>query len=129
MAGVTAQLIARKQKTLQEIYESLNTVTDVEQISKNEQIINDVVIWTLAYERLFVRAGSYCSAIVILTEHETEQSAFVVASGGGDSINFSYGANRRFAKDCVEKLETCGFIIVHSDLDKQRKGFIARFLE
>lgn len=58
-----------------------------------------------------------------------EQSAFVVVSGGGDSFNFSYGANRRFAKDCVEKLENCGFTIVHSDLDKQRKGFIARFLE
>lgn len=129
MAGITAQMSARKQKTLQEIYESLNTVTEAEQVSKHEQIVNNVVILTLVYERYFARAGGYCSATVILTEHETEQSAFVVISGGGDGWNFSYGANRKFAKECIEKLETCGFTMIHSDLDKQRKGFIERFLE
>lgn len=129
MAGVTAKMTGRKQKSLQEIQESLNTITDIEQISKNEQIINEVIIWTLSYERLFIRSASYCSATVLLTEYGTEQSAYIVASGGGDSINFSYGANRKFARDCVEKLEACGFHVIQSDLDRQRKGLIERFLE
>lgn len=44
MAGVTIQMTAKKQISLQEIHENLNHIGDVEQISKFEQIINDVVI-------------------------------------------------------------------------------------
>ena len=58
---------------------------------------------------------------ITLTEYEQQQTACVIASGGGGGLsNYSFGANRNLAKDCVCALESCGFTVVKSDLDKQR---------
>lgn len=128
MAGATITMKADKQKTLQEIHAEIHYIVDAEQISKTEQIVGGVTIWTLAYEKYFFRTGSFTSVTVVLTEHENEQTACVIASGGGTGmVNHSLGANRRFAKECVEKLEGCGFTMVSSDLD--RKGLVDRFLK
>lgn len=77
-----------------------------------------------------LRSGSFCSMIVVLTEHGQEQTAYIVTSGGGDGLlNSRDGSNRKFAKDCIQQLEACGFTIVKSDIDTKKKGFIERFLE
>lgn len=128
MAGATITMKADKQKTLQEIHAEIHYIVDAEQVSKTEQTVNGVTIWTLAYEKYFFRTSSFTSVTVVLTEHENEQTACVIASGGGTGmVNHSLGANRRFAKECVEKLEGCGFTMVSSDLD--RKGLVDRFLK
>lgn len=128
MAGTTITMKADKQKTLQEIHAEIHYIVDAEQVSKTEQTVNGVTIWTLAYEKYFFRTSSFTSVTVVLTEHENEQTACVIASGGGTGmVNHSLGANRRFAKECVEKLEGCGFTMVSSDLD--RKGLVDRFLK
>ena len=129
MAGATVTMTAKRQKTLQEIHAEIHGIVDAELVSKREQTINDVIIWTLAYEKFFFRNKSYTSAVVVLTEHAEEQTACVIASGGGSGmVNHSLGANRRFAKECVEKLETCGFTVIQSNLDAKGKGIVERFL-
>ena len=63
----------------------------------------------------------------MLTEFEEQQTAAVVASGGGEGMmNISYGANSNFAKDCALTLETCGFIVTESDIEIHRKGMLKR---
>ena len=97
MAGATITMKADKQKTLQEIHAEIHYIVDAEQVSKTEQTVNGVTIWTLAYEKYFFRTGSFTSVTVVLTEHENEQTACVIASGGGTGmVNHSLGANRRF---------------------------------
>lgn len=129
MAGATARMTAKKQYSLQEIHEKIHYIEDAEQISKTVQVINDVIIWTLAYEKYYFRTGSYTGMTVVLTEHGQQQTACVVSSGGGTGmVNQSLGSNRKFAAECVKVLESCGFSVQESDLDVKDKGFIERFL-
>ena len=130
MAGATIQLTTKKQHALQEIHEKIHYIEGAEQISRTVQIIHDVVIWTLVYEKYFFRAGSYTSLTIVLTEHGQEQTACVVSSGGGAGIaNHSLGANRKFAKECVKVLESCGFSVIQSDFDTKDLGLVERFLK
>ena len=130
MAGATIHLSANKQYDLHKIHEKIHRMDRAEQISKSVQEINGVTVWVLAYERYYFRVGGYASVTVVLTEHDQTQTACIVASGGGQGIiNHSWGANRNFAKDCVEVLRSCGFDVVESDLDTRGKGFSERFLK
>ena len=130
MAGATIRMTASKQMTLQEIHEKIHYIEGAEQISKSVQTINDVTIWTLVYEKFYFRVGSYTSLTVVLTEHGQKQTACIVAAGGGEGVvNYSYGANRNFAKSCVQALELCGFTAMDSDLDTHSKGLFARILK
>ena len=130
MAGATIRMSANKQCTLQAVHEKIHYIEGAEQISKSECVINGVTIWTLAYEKYFFRTGSYASVTVVLTEFDQEQTAVVVASGGGQGmVNHSYGANRNFAKACVLALEACGFTITESDIEIQRKGLLDRLFK
>lgn len=130
MAGATIHMTANKQRTLQEIHEKIHYIEGAEQISKSAQTINDVTIWTLVYEKFYFRVGSYTSVTVVLTEHERKQTACIVAAGGGEGVvNYSYGANRNFAKACVQVLESCGFTATDSDLDAHSKGLFARIFK
>ena len=130
MAGTTVYMTAKKQNTLQSIYEKIRYIEGAEQISKSECMINGVAIRVLAYEKYFFRTGSYASVTVVLTEFEQEQTAYVVASGGGEGVvNLSFGANRNFAKACVQELEACGFVAMNSELNSRGKGIVERFLE
>ena len=130
MAGATVRMQAKKQKTLQEIHEKIHYIVDAEQISKSVDTVNDVTIWTLAYEKYYLRTGSYTSLTVVLTEYGEEQRACIVASGGGAGmVNHSFGANRNFAKACVKVLEDCGFEVVESDLKMKDKGFLEKIFK
>lgn len=130
MAGATIRMTTAKQHTLQEIHEKLHIIEGAEQVAKSVQAIHDVIIWTLVYEKYYLRTNSYASVAVVLTEYAQEQTACIVASGGGSGIsNGSYGANRNFAKTCVAALESCGFTVTESDLDKHDKHFLKFFHE
>ena len=130
MAGATVYMTTKKQSTLQEIHEVIHCIELAEQVSKHTQVINDVIIWTLTYEKYFLRNNSYTSVTIVLTEYGQEQTACVVSSGGGEGmLNCSYGSNREFAESCVQALESCGFEVVTSDLDPRGKGLFERFIK
>ena len=130
MAGATIHMTANKQNTLEEIHKKIRQIDGAEQISKTAQTINDVTIWTLVFEKYYIRVGSYTSVTVVLTEHQQKQTACIVSSGGGEGlVNYSYGANRNFAKSCVKILEACGFTVTDSDLDMHSKGLLERIFE
>lgn len=130
MAGVTIQMQANAQHSLPEIHKNIHIIEGAEQVSKSVQTIGDVTIWVLVYEKYFFRANNYASATIVLTECGQEQTAFLTVSGGGSGIpNRSYGANRNFAKSCVSALESCGFVVTGSDLDKHGKHSLKYFFE
>ena len=130
MAGTTVCMNAEKQCTLQEIHEKIHYIEGAEQVSKTAYDINGVTIWILVYEKFYMRTGSYASLTVTLTEYQQEQTACIIACGGGNGIvNNSFGANRNFARACVEALETCGFTLTESNLDPTGKGIAERFFK
>lgn len=128
MSGITAQLRAQKQHSLEQIHSQIHYLEGVELVSKSPQTIRDVTVWTLVYEKYFARIGGYASLTVVLTECDQEQTACVVACGGGEGIaNASWGANRRFARDCVAVLQECGFTVTDADPALEKKGLFSRF--
>lgn len=128
MAGTTIRMTAKKENSLQIINNKIRNIKGAECVSEFKQIVNDVVILTLIYEKYYMRTGGYTSLSIVLTEYEQQQTAYIVASGGGEGIvNHSFGANRNFAKECVEVLELCGFNVIESDLEN--KGFFDRFIK
>lgn len=119
MAGTSVRMTAKKQMHLSEIRRRLGGITEVEEAAKTETVVNGVLIWTLVYEKFYLRNDSYANAVVVLTEYDREQTACIVASGaGGGAVNLSFGATRHFAKDCLKALEDCGFTVADSDLEK-----------
>ena len=130
MAGTSIQMIAEKKISLQEINRKIRNISGAEQVSNFTQRINDVEILTLVFEKYYLRTGSFTSVTIVLTEYGEEQTACVVSSGGGEGlVNFSMGANRNFAKACVQELEACGFVAMNSELNSRGKGIVERFLE
>lgn len=110
MDRTTVHMSAKKQMSLQEINSKINKIQGIKQVSKTEQTINDVIIWTLVYEMFFMRAGGYASLTVVFTEHDGVQTACIVGSGGGRGVvNVSFGANRNCAELCEKALQECGF--------------------
>ena len=109
MNRTTVYMSAQKQKSLQEIYENLRSIR-ADLVSKTEQTVNGVQIWTLVYEMFYFRTKGYASLTVVLTEYGDKQTACLVGSGGGSGmINLSYGANRDFVAKCENALKGCGF--------------------
>lgn len=130
MAGTSIQMIAEKKISLREINRKIRNISGAEQVSNFTQRINDVEILTLVFEKYYLRTGSFTSVTIVLTEYGEEQTACVVSSGGGEGlVNFSMGANRNFAKACVQELEACGFVAMNSDLNSRGKGIVERFFE
>ena len=128
MAGATIHMSAKKQQSLDDIHRKIHAIDGAEQICRSIQTINDVTICTLAYEKYYLRTGSYASVTIVLTEYGQEQSACIVSSGGGEGVvNLSLGANRNFAKACVRELEASGFTSTKSDI--QSKSFLERLLK
>lgn len=128
MEGVIVKMTTKKQISLKDIIEKINSIHDVEQISKDEQTINDVAIWTLTYVKYY--SASFCGMHVVLTEHDGKQTAHVSVCGGiGDLYNSRKKGNHKLAKECIQKLEDCGFFVIESTLDTERKLNFDWFLE
>lgn len=130
MPGISIHMTAKKKNSLQEIYKKINYMKGAEQVSKSTQTINDVEIWMLVFEKYYLRMSNYIVLTIVLTEHGEEQTASIVATGGGEGVvNYSFGAKRNFAKACVEELESCGFIVNNSDLEIGGNGIFERILK
>jgi len=128
MEGVIVKMTAKKQISLKDVFEKINSIHDVEQISKDEQIINDVAIWTLTYVKYY--NASFCGMHVVLTEHGQDQTAHVAVCGGiGDIFNSRNKGNRKLAKECIQKLEDCGFLVMKSTLDMKKTLNLDLFLK
>ena len=139
MAAVTVQMKGTRQYTLEEIHRIINEklcgkfrgdIDKAEEVAKTVTAINDVEIWTLAYEKYYSRVHSCAALTVVMTEHEQEQTACVIACAGGSGYaNYSRGTNRDFAKLCVHVLESHGFHVTESDWGMNAEGLFDRFLQ
>lgn len=128
MPGTTICMTAKKQMHLGHIHQKLHSIHEVEDVSKSENTVNGVTIWTLVFEKYYVRSDGYASAVVVLTEYEQEQTASIVVSGAsGRALNLTLGSTRNFAKEFLKVLEECGFTLVESDLKKG--SLLARIFE
>ena len=89
----------------------LQAELDAEFVSRSEHRSGDMHCILLNFVRLFVwRNGGYAALSVLLTQIGEQSTADITGMGGGEGIlNFSMGANRRFAEMAEEKLMECGF--------------------
>ena len=138
MAAVIVQMKGTRQYTLEEIHGEINEklcgkfrgdIDKAEEVAKTVTAINDVEIWTLAYEKYYSRVHSCAALTVVMAEHEQEQTACVIACAGGSGYaNYSWGTNRDFAKLCVQVLEAHGFCETEADWGKNAENTFDRFL-
>ena len=128
MEGVIVKMVTKKQMSLKDIFEKIDSIHDMERISKDEQSINDVAIWTLTYVKYY--NASFCGMHVVLTEHGQDQTAHIAVCGGvGDIFNSRNKGNRKLAKECIQKLEDCGFLVSESTLNTKESLNFDLFLE
>ncbi|MBR7146608.1 MAG: hypothetical protein IKD11_02685 [Oscillospiraceae bacterium] len=81
-----------------------------EKICENEHFLGGGTAYFLAFERFYMRNGSYASLSVMLTDNGEMQTADIVGSGGGEGIfNIGLGANTNFAGMAADVLQKCGF--------------------
>ena len=115
MAGVAINLEAHGgEKRIGElasiVKEALTARGDAELVYESARQMGDAAVHLLALERFYLRNGSYAAMSLMLTEEGEDQTAVVVASGGGEGIfNFSLGANESFANMAAELLLPYGF--------------------
>lgn len=87
-------------------------------------------VWLLVYEKYYFRINSYASLTVLLTQQGGEQSAQIIASGGGSGLsNVSLAANRRFAEECVQALAEHGFSVDAQNSDPLPKNLLDRYMK
>ena len=79
-------------------------------VSESCQEFDKTTVILLCFEKFYWRVGSYASLTVMLTEHESLQTADIIGFGGGSGmINISYGANSNFANIARKLLAEHGF--------------------
>lgn len=114
--------------TLHKAHEKIHYITGAEAVFEKKQRFGETEVWLLVYEKYFFRVNSFASLTVLLTEEAGAQTAQMVVSGGGESMsNFSYGAERRLAKECVAALEEVGFAVDLEHSDELPKTLLERF--
>ncbi len=110
MAGTSICMSMEKTHSLRRIQEQLRSISGAEQVGKVERHFDGAEVWLLVYEKYYFRTGGYNSLSVLLTEQNERHTAEIIATGGGTGVaNISFGANRKFAKECVDALEELGF--------------------
>ena len=110
MSGVHSRLQCKEDRSLQDIIRQIGYISDAEQVSAIHHTIGEADIHLLVYEKYYFRVGGYASLTVQLVKQEGLITADIIGSGGGEGIfNQSLGANRKFAKECTDILQTLGF--------------------
>ena len=112
MNGTTFSMTALRPCTMRQAHEAIHAIRGMEQVSAVTQQFSGETVLLLVYEKYYMRVGSFATLVVLLTQRGEALEAEIIASGGGRGIgNFSYGANERLAKECVEALEAVGFAV------------------
>ena len=124
MATFHIKMAAQKQYSLSALTEQLDNNPDFDSCSKTEHHFSDSHVVLLVFEQYFVRASGTISLSVLLTETGDQQTADLIATGGGEGLSWSGGACRSFAKDCAKILQTCGFW----DLDPEPETKVSKLL-
>ena len=110
MSGTYSRLQCKEDRSLQDIIRSLNGISGAERVSTVHHTFSDGEVFLLVYEKYYFRVGGYASLTVQLAKQESLITADVIGSGGGGGIfNHSFGANRKFAKECIDILQALGF--------------------
>ena len=130
MASVKVFMKAGGTHTLHQAHEKIHYITGAEAVFESKQPIGQTDVWLLVYEKYFFRVNSFATLTVLLTEEAGCQTAQIVTSGGGNSMsNVSYGAEKRFAKECVAALEEAGFAVDPEQSDQLPKGLLERYFK
>jgi len=128
MASVKVFMKAGGTHTLHQAHEKIHYITGAEAVFEKKQHFGETEVWLLVYEKYFFRVNSFAALTVLLTEEGGRQTAQIVTSGGGNSMsNVSYGAEKRFAKECVAALTEAGFAVDPEQSDALPKGLLDRF--
>ena len=109
MATFHVQMTAKKQHPLSILEEQLCISRNYEFCSKAEYSLAGSTVLLLTFEQYFCRAGGTISLSVLLTESGDQQTADLIATGGGEGLSWSGGACRSFVKEVAEILASCGF--------------------
>ena len=130
MAGTKIYMTAERKHALSDIHATIHYIKGAEEVFSQEMCFGNETALLLVYEKYFFRVNSYASLTVLLTEQGEKQTAQIVSSGGGGSMsNRSFGANRRFARDCVQALEEAGFSVDEEKSDALPKGLLERYFK
>lgn len=130
MAGTSIRMIGDGKCSLSDIHAKIHYIEGAEQVFHQELSFDSTDVWLLVYEKYYFRTNSYASLTILLTEQGTRQTAQIVATGGGSGMaNNSLGANRQFARQCVQALEECGFCVDPEHSDSLPKGLAERFFK
>ena len=124
MATFHIKMAAQKQYSLSALTEQLDSNRNFDSCGKSEHHFSDSHVVLLVFEQYFVRASGTISLSVLLTESGNQQTADLIATGGGDGLSWSGGACRSFAKDCAKILEAFGF----RDLDPEPETKVSKLL-
>ena len=110
MAGTVIKMSGHHEQGIKDLAGILKWNLKADLVSESCQDFGDAAVILLCFEKFYWRVGSYASLTVMLTEHETEQTADLIGFGGGSSmVNFDYGANTNFAKLAKKLLIENGF--------------------
>ena len=109
MATYHIQMTAQKQYPLSHLEEQLRTSCNYSFCSKAEHSLSCSALLLLIFEQYFYRSSGTISLSILLTETGNQQTADLIASGGGEGLSWSGGACRSFAKEAAAILSSCGF--------------------
>lgn len=110
MAGTAIKMRGRYAQGINELAYLIKRNLNAELVSDCRQNFGDAAVILLCFEKYYFRIGSYASLTVMLTEHETEQTADLIGFGGGTGMfNFDYRSNQNFIIHAKKLLMEHGF--------------------
>lgn len=118
MAGTSVKMKKNKTQELREIVKAVrrgltvdnDSMVTPEVLCEHWRETGDAKACLLAFERYYFRNGSYASLSMMFLEANGVQTVDCVGSGGGEGLlNFSWGANRNFARMGYDELVKLGF--------------------
>lgn len=119
MAVYQIQMTAQKQDDLTELEHALCSNQNFEFLCRTERSLTDSHILLLAFEQTFMRAGGTISLSVLFTETGEQQTADLIASGGGEGLGFSGGSCRSFVKEAAAILASYGFTDINPEPEEK----------
>lgn len=110
MSSNVIKMQGQSKESIEKLLEILNNETNGELVSYEIKTVSDCKIGLIVLEKFYMRTSSYANLTVLITEHNGQQTADIIASAGGGGIfNISWGSNKSFASIAEEVLEENGF--------------------
>ena len=112
MARITMQGKGNSREIVQYLGdEMLKTGMSVELLESFERMFHGVTVYTLVFEKYFMRSSNRASLTAVIMDQEGEILVDIIGSAGGQGVFFkmSWGAEEDFIYSLESILETLGF--------------------